>query len=113
MKRLFAAFALVGVFHSSPATARADVAPSLRWDANLECVTPSGKSVTLAPGRYMPEQTWQDHDAEYQRLQVAETRLKAENEAFREDAEGLGLGWGTVVLVGASLVTGVLIGVRL
>lgn len=48
--------------------------------------TEKGSELTLPPGYFLDEQTWQERDLELRRLQELETRLVAENKSLREDA---------------------------
>ena len=103
----FAAIALACVL-SSPAYARAD--PALRLLTGLECKTHGGEILTLAPGRYVPEKTWLDYEAESDRLKVAEARLTAENTSLKKSISETSMGWGTATLVTGALAVGISIG---
>lgn len=66
------------------------------------CVTDLTRCITLPPGRFLDEDTWQRIDAEHRRLQNAETRLDAENRSLHDSVSGWQPGWkilvGTLVL---------------
>lgn len=62
----------------------------------------------LPPGRFLDEPEWSKLDTEIRRLQETETRLKAENNVYKNAADGWSPGWKT--LVGA-LGLGISIGV--
>jgi hypothetical protein len=66
-------------------------------------VTRGGSELDLPEGYFVPEETWDHLDLELRRLQESETRLRAENEAFRRSA---GWGWGTVALVVGAVAVG-------
>ena len=57
----------------------------LKSPSTLE--TQRGSKLTLPPGYFLDERTWQDRDAELKRLQEADTRRKAENESLRKSAD--------------------------
>lgn len=50
-------------------------------------VTEGGSTLTLPPGYFLDEQTWQERDLEMRRLQEQETRLVAENKVLRESSD--------------------------
>lgn len=113
--KCFAALAATCVLLSSPVRVAADVALSgpLKLLTGATCETPGGTHLDLNPGRYVPEQWWLNHEAEDREAAKQIIRIEAENESLRQSAEGLNLGWGTVILVGTALVTGAYIGTRL
>lgn len=65
--------------------------------------TEKGTKLTLPPGYFLDEDTWELKDAEMRRLQEQEVRLKAENREFRKS--GGGFSWITVGVVFALGVT--------
>lgn len=60
-----------------------------------EVTTQKGSHLTLPPGYFLDERTWQERDAELKRLQEDETRKKAENESLRKSATEIP--WKTVL----------------
>jgi len=57
---------------------------SIRFKTPVTCTAhPSGGTIDLDPGRYIPEPEWQDLDSEVVRLQNSITRLAAENAELR------------------------------
>ena len=46
--------------------------------------TEKGSKLKLPPGYFLDERSWQERDLEMRRLQMQETRLKAENKSLRE-----------------------------
>lgn len=48
--------------------------------------TEKGSELSLPPGWFLDERTWQERDLEMRRLQEQETRLKAENDSLRKSA---------------------------
>lgn len=67
--------------------------------------TDGGSDLTVPPGYYLDEASWDRVDAEMRRLQDAETRLAAENDVFRKDSAS-GLGWGTLLVAGLAVLAG-------
>lgn len=100
MKRAALAAALV-VLTLQATGARGE--PVLHFQSPSEVKTEGGSLLKLPPGYFLDEVNWKKLDDEMKRLQDAETRLQAENQSFRNTD---GLGWGTVVVVGLSLVAG-------
>jgi hypothetical protein len=72
----FGRFALAD---DAPATLPAPV----RFQSASTCTTDAGNSRTLPPGTFFAEPTFDALDTEIRRLQEAETRLTAENEALK------------------------------
>lgn len=70
-----------------------------------EVVTEKGSKLSLPPGYFLDEKTWQERDAELKRLQEDETRKRAENESLRKSAEEVP--WKTVA---CALVFGAFVG---
>jgi hypothetical protein len=62
----------------------------------------------LPAGRFLDEPAWSALDTEMKRLQDVETRLRAENDVYKKNADTWSPGWKT--LVGA-VVTGISVGV--
>lgn len=56
--------------------------------SDADCVTAKGSKVHLPAGFALDEATWAARDAEYRRLQDAETRLTAENTSLKASASG-------------------------
>lgn len=56
----------------------------LKSPSTLE--TEKGSKLSLPPGYFLDEKTWQDRDLELKRLQEQETRLKAENKSLKKAA---------------------------
>lgn len=48
--------------------------------------TEKGSKLSLPPGYFLDEKTWQERDLEMKRLQEQETRLKAENASLKKSA---------------------------
>lgn len=69
-----------------------------------EVVTEGGSRLRLPPGRFVDDLGWSALDAEMRRLQDAETRLKAERDAYAKEPKS------PPVVVIAAVVLGVLIG---
>lgn len=67
-----------------------------RLKSPSELVTQKGSKLSLPPGYFLDEQTWQDRDAELKRLQEQETRLKAENRSLRKTVEIDAIPWKTI-----------------
>lgn len=63
------------------------------------CMPDMVQCLTLPPGRFVDEDTWQRIDRETKRLQTAETRLDAENKSLRASAAGWQPGWKTLLSV--------------
>lgn len=72
----------------------------------IHVTTPSGKTLDLPPGYYLPESTWNRLDAEMRRLQDQETRLTAENKSLRHSVEDMP-GWKWIA---GALVIGIAVG---
>lgn len=67
--------------------------------------TEKGSELTLPPGYFLDEQTWQERDLEMRRLQEQETRLVAENKSLRESADFPP--WASVALGALGIAVGV------
>lgn len=79
----------------------------LRMRSETTLRADDGRERRLPAGRFVDEATWSDVDAEFRRLQDAETRLAAENKYMREKVGGWQPGWKTLA---AALLTGVALG---
>jgi len=82
----------------------ADGFPFLKFDTPAVCKTEGGSTVSLPPGRFLPEQGWQNHEKEWMALEDDNTRLTAENEVLRDQESSIG--WKTVV---SAILAGILI----
>lgn len=67
--------------------------------------TEGGSSLSLPPGYFLDEETWQERDLELKRLQEQETRLVAENKSLRESASFPP--WATAALGAVGIALGV------
>lgn len=76
----------------------------MRW----LCVpgVPVERCIELPAGRFMDEPTWLAVDAEFHRLQDAETRLGAENASLRDTAKDWQPGWKLLAVTFAAGIVG-------
>lgn len=71
-------------------------------------VLPSGNTLVVPPGYYLDEPTWDKRDAELKLAQDLNTRLKAENDSFRQSADEIR--WkAPVIALGLGFVAGVIV----
>lgn len=82
--------------------------PPIRFKTPITVTTEGGSVLNLDPGYYLTLDTWKTLDDEVKRLQESETRLKAENRVFREEA---GFRWAPWVVGLAALSVGIATGV--
>ncbi len=85
--RRFVVVALVALLLLVPRVARSEEGVGvpeglLHWTMPLQCA--SDVPVTLPPGYYLPDATWDALDFEVRRLQDAETRLTAERDSYAD-----------------------------
>lgn len=64
------------------------------WQLTL----PSGTAYTMPPAYILPENAWNDLDAEMKRLQDEDTRLTAENQSLTTSLSGWQPGWKTFAI---------------
>jgi hypothetical protein len=83
VKRLVAAIVLAIVLLSAR-PAGAEPAPPIHVTVPTTISDAAGHSLALPPGFFLEEATWAALDVELRRLQEAETRLRAENQVFRD-----------------------------
>lgn len=76
--------------------AKAVAEDSLRFKTPATCTTEGGSTVQLEPGRYIPEDTWEDINESYKKNADAITRLEAENKYLKDNADESWVGWKTV-----------------
>lgn len=70
--------------------------------------TPKGTVLLLPPGYYLDEPTWKRRDDELKLAQELNTRLKAENESFRQSADEIH--WKVpIVAAGLGFVAGIVV----
>lgn len=79
-------------------------AEPIRFTVPVQC-SAEGKTIDLEPGRYLPEESWVELDAEMVALQDDVTRLEAENASLLESSSG-----GDWRLVLAGTVVGMAVG---
>lgn len=77
--------------------------------SDADCVSTKGSHFQLPPGYELDEPTWAARDAEYRRLQDAETRLSAENASYKASASDSHIGL-IVSVVTAAFAAGYLLG---
>lgn len=79
---------------------------SLIFTTPAQCTTEGGSKVDLTPGRYLPEQTWEEFDVSFRLQEDTITRLKAENESLKKQDEPL-IGWKSALFaLGTGIVAG-------
>lgn len=93
-RRLVFAAALVTVLSASEA--RGEI---YHVKSPSTIVTEKGSKLSLPPGYFLDEKTWQDRDLEMRRLQAQEVRLGAENKSLRKSSAEYP--WLTTGVVGA------------
>lgn len=98
MRRALVVIALVlGLTAEAAADGPAPAAPApVLWyhaPAPVHLTVEGGGSYDLPAGYYLPEPAFVVLDTEVRRLQDAETRLNAENQAMRESVAGWRPGW--------------------
>lgn len=106
MSKYILSLALAVAMLSAPlprAWADSGAGDSLRFKTPAVCTTEGGSVVNVSPGRYLPETTWLDLEADYKEKEEALTRLEAENKSLRSDAGSVGWGLG---LTAAAFVAG-------
>ena len=104
--------ALVAAVFLWLAPARADGDPAKHFHTPAHCDTDGGAHVDLPPGFFYDEAARAALDAEFKRLQDAETRLTAENGSLRRSADPLPIGWKTLVAgLSAGVVGGFVAGI--
>lgn len=77
--------------------------------SDADCVSTKGTHFQLPPGYELDEPAWAAKDAEFRRLQDAETRLSAENASYKASASENHLGL-IVSVVTAAFAAGYLLG---
>lgn len=87
-----------------------DAPPPWHFKKAPTLTSAGGTVLTLPPGYYLADPTFDRLDAELRRAQDAETRLRAENESLRASATE-GFGWrGAALVATGALAAGIAIG---
>lgn len=81
--------------------------PGCRIKSSSTLVTEKGSVLKLPPGYFLDDTTFARRDRELREAQDRVTRLVAENQSFRKDAEKFS--WAPVVASALSLVGGVIV----
>lgn len=79
---------------------------SLRFKTPAVCTTEGGSTVSVPPGRFLPERHWVALDIEFRDMEDRVTRLEAENKSLKA-TESDGPGWKLPTL---ALLVGIAIG---
>lgn len=56
----------------------------VRFTVPVTCSTEAAESIDLSPGRYIPEEVWQEAEDSLKALQDDRTRLAAENAVLKD-----------------------------
>lgn len=86
-------------------SAAAEDFPFLRFKTPAVCTTEGGSTVNIPIGRFIPEESWDQIDTEWQIMEDNTTRLEAENKHLK--ASESPVGWKTSL---AGSIVGILIG---
>jgi hypothetical protein len=89
--------------------ANSAAAEPLRIKTPAQIITQGGSTVQVPPGRYIPEPEWLQLDLKVKDIQTENTRLKAENQVFREES---GPGWITIGILVSAFAGGIYVGTK-
>lgn len=106
---------VIAVLLASARVAAGEPAPSTQTlvqtvEPRLLCKppAPSTTCITLPPGRFLDEGSWQSIDADKRSVDDALTRALAENKSLRASAATYRPGW---VVITSTLITGIALGI--